>query len=558
MADSSVISELQQSLRSQSLALSYEKSVHALQSTFEDEDARRLRLHILLLEDANDDLHDQLSQDDDHVDALERGVEELQERVDETEVDLRCAQADVRAKARELEAAKAELKSLNGISTSSTKILTEKLAIGNELATLKPELEHLRSQASSHQSILSEKLYLERQLNTLQVELETEKRTTQRLLVKENTENEHEAKLQGQLESLRKELAKEKRERDRIEKDAKKETSDLESRRGVLEGKLEAMRDKLRTTKDRLKDSQTQFQEAQAAAAASVAASAKSSQLTTKNPKKRAAADVDAYATIGTPDGVAGNGRGRAAKRNKRSSTMPGDKSTFSMTPFLSRTSLAPESPPKGKDGDLVSEPPKPTSAATAAAEPESDDVPASPTIQEPKQPRRVPAKKETAKRAALGTAKAARGNTRGNARGAGRRAAPTLEQVAEEGNDENEPPADSQLAEAPAPVEILVKPLSKSQGTSGTVNEETEAKKKKRKLLGKGPGKTLFDEDDGEAGRLATKSLFGGARGLGVLGTRVFAGSAAGGSSSAFGSFSPLKKDRKISTAGRDTSQMV
>lgn len=70
---------------------------------FQEEEARRLRLRILLLEDENDDLHDQLAQEDDRTDTLEKEKEELQERVNETLHDLKLAQVEVRAKGRELD-----------------------------------------------------------------------------------------------------------------------------------------------------------------------------------------------------------------------------------------------------------------------------------------------------------------------------------------------------------------------------------------------------------------------------------------------------------------------
>src|SRR5437773_11650544 len=101
----------------------------------------------------------------------------------------------------ELTRMQAELSSLNSISTSSSKLLTEKLALAHELSTLKPELEHLRSQAASYQSSISEKLSLQRQLNTIQVELETEKRAAQRALTKGGKENAQDLKLQAQLDS---------------------------------------------------------------------------------------------------------------------------------------------------------------------------------------------------------------------------------------------------------------------------------------------------------------------------------------------------------------------
>ncbi|KAI9762553.1 MAG: 2' O-ribose methyltransferase [Chaenotheca gracillima] len=488
MAVSSEISELQESLKTRSLEQAYEKSAHAIETILQDENARKLRLHILLLEDENDDLHEQLTQNDDHVDVLEGELGERQERLVELEFELRRAQSDARSKTRELEGAKAEVKSYAAMSANSTKLLTEKLALSNELANLRPELEHLRSQMASNQGILSEKLSLQRQMSALQVELETERRTTQRLSEKDEKENTKEAKIESQLEGLRKDLAKEKRDRERIEKESKKSLADWESRREVLESKLEAMRDKLRTTKDRLKDSQSQLQEAhETASAATKNASLNTKTVPAKNPRKRTAAEADFYAAIGTPDGVAGAGRGRAAKRNKRSSTLPGEKSTFSMTPFLSRTSLAPESPGEKKSSEEDAETQRLSVTEEGQEEPElASPSPSAqksfsvPSIVERKAPgaKRVLDKSQPAKR---------------NARTANRTNAPLLEQVIEEGNDDNEPPADDDQPTALEPKPPAPKPKVSLRAPS----EEPEAKKKKIKLLSGGPGKTLFDEGE-------------------------------------------------------------
>jgi hypothetical protein len=76
---------------------------------------------------------------------------------------------------------------------------------------------------------------------------------------------------------------------------------------------------------------------------------------------------------------------------------------------------------------------------------------------------------------------------------------------------------------------------------------EETEPKKKKRKLLG--GGKTLFDEEDAEATKRPAKVTLGPPRLLGKGGLAGPKGGVRGGLSgtgSGFGTFSPLKKDRR------------
>ena len=424
------------------------------------------------------------------------------------------------------------MNSLHGVTMDSTKLLTEKLTLARELSSLKPELDHLRSQVASHETLLAEKLSLQRQLSTVQVELETEKRSTQRALAKESKSQAEYAKLESRVESLQADLAKERRERQKTEREAQKVSAELENKNTTLESRLDAFRNKLKTTKEQLKETQTALQRAEASAQAAssrAATSANPAASLARNPRKRAAVEIDADTMIGTPGDLP------AAKRNKRASTLPGEKSTFSITPFLNRTaSVAPESPASdhaGRDGEDNEEPvDSPSAKSKPKAVPASDSVgklkSAKPTVQ---------AKKP----GILETAKAGKGNSRPPlARKP--KAAPTLEQVAEEENDEN-------IGSTAAPP----KPTTSKSVPDDMTNEGLEMKKKKRKLLGGGLGKTLFDEDDGDALK-GDRGLVGGVRGFGTLargglgGPKFGSRKALGASSSGFGAISPLKKDRK------------
>src|SRR5258706_9718025 len=105
---------------------------------------------------------------------------------------------------------------MNGISVDSTKQLTEKLSLGRELATLKPELEHLRAQATYQQTILSEKLALQRQISALEVDLEIAKNASRRAAMKESG-NSKDDQMHILVDDLRKELLKERREKERAQ-----------------------------------------------------------------------------------------------------------------------------------------------------------------------------------------------------------------------------------------------------------------------------------------------------------------------------------------------------
>ena len=419
----------------------------------------------------------------------------------------------------------------------STKLLTEKLALARELSALRPELDQLRSQASSHQSLLAEKLSLQRQLSTVQVELATEKRATERALSKEGRLRADDAKFQSRMESLQTDLTKERRERQKTEREAQNDSIESGNRIATLESRLDAFRDKMKITKEQLREAQMSLQTAQSynhGKPGRVSAMVSSTTSLMGNPRKRAATHMDADTILGTP------GDFTAAKNSKWGSTIIGEKSTFSITPFLNRTtSTAPVSPPQenasGDDqrhikqldyisGNTVQK----VMSSTAL----SDLVDMSYTLTNA-----VKANKA----GTLQTAKAGRTNSQAPPTRK-TKAALSLEQVAEE-NLENEPSATDVSESA-----VIKNSCDEIFGGS------LELKKRKRRLLKGGLGKTLFDEDEADAPKGDQGSLVG-VRGFGALrtggfGVREFGPRKAIGPTmdmGTFGAISPLKKDRIV-----------
>ncbi|MCJ1382598.1 hypothetical protein MMC17_005711 [Xylographa soralifera] len=533
--------EMQQLLKAHALRIAYEKCLFQSELLYEEEKERQLRLKLLLLEDDNDELQEQLSIEDRRNGDLETSMEDIQSRLRTMENEAERLRGELRMKNREVDTLKAELHCLQGVSMDSTKLLTEKLSLSRELASLRPELEHLKSQAAAHQSILVEKLSLQRQLSTTQVELENEKRATQRALSREEGKQDRDAELEAQVDSLQVELAKERRERQKVEREAQKVTTEYDGKKTILESRLDAFRNKLRMTKEQLKETQEELQAARATARAQTGMNTETEAIleTIRNPRKRNLAQLDTDAAIGTP------GILPVAKKSKRGSTLPGDKSTFSITPFLNRTmSIAPESPPT-----------KQPRIETGQAAVEDDDVQATAApimdVSPSAQPAKRTVKKESRKNAAtkksavLAAAKTAKSNNKSVA-GRRPRIVPALEQVQEEDNDENLPPADQELIPFD---EHTMTAKTKVVELNDRASEEPTFIKKKRKLLGGGLAKTLFDDDDGDLVKGADRGLFGGARGFGSFGRplgNVKLGGRPGTSASGFGAFSPLKKDKK------------
>jgi septal ring factor EnvC (AmiA/AmiB activator) len=500
--------EICQSLKTTQLEYAYERALQQSEHIYEEERARALRVQLLLLEDENDTLQDQLAESEAQIEKLEEGHDELRESLTQTEADLQRAQADLKSRLRDIDHYRAELNNLNAMSSDSTKLLTEKLSLARELAVLKPELEHLRSQTLAQQNLLAEKLSLQRELSTLQVELETEKRAVQRTKAKDAKSSEDESKLEAQIEELKKELAKEKREAQKNDRDTRKQAADWEGQKTILESKLDAFRNKLRSTKEQLKETQAELEEAQAAKATRDAEFAQA-RPGVANPRKRSVARFDPDSTIGTP--------GVAAKK-PRTSTLPGDKSTFSITPFLNRTmSLAPESPAsqEKKADEAINQQ---IDAIIA------EDAPSSPA---------PPPKTKTVKKS-------------GGATSAKSKEPQPLKDTTIPKANTNIP---KQRATTKTTLAKVTEEADENEESTGNPSvqpniQQKQPVKKKQKLLGQ--RKSLFDDDDDEGEQSKSRGVIGLSKGLGLRGGAGMGMISLTGKGKTLAEFSPLKKDRR------------
>ena len=283
--------------------------------------------------------------------------------------------------------------SLNNTTHDSTKILTEKLALTRELAMLKPEVDHLRSQLTHQKDVLAEKLALERQLNTLEVELANEKRAAQRAAerqasndneaeeslkqsiqdlekklaaekrAREKAQNELEtrgaedtgkseaatAKLQGRVKELEKSLADEKRESQRAKKTLETEVAEARGQIDVFEQRVDDLKSKLREVREELKGARAELSAAETSAVqdkparggvsipTKEGAPAKKTKAVSK--KRRAEEPSGPELLLQTP-GVGNEGRAkRPLKKRGFDPSAAVQKSTFSITPFLNKTS---------------------------------------------------------------------------------------------------------------------------------------------------------------------------------------------------------------------------
>ena len=488
--------EIAQSFRTAQLEQAYERALRQCEEIYELERQRQLRVQIMLLEDENENLQDQVAENEIKVEDLELSSDDIRHQLAEVEADLQQAEIDLRSRTRELESYKAEVSSMHATNSDTSKVLREKLALDRELANVKPELEHLRTQVSTQSNLLSEKLALQRQVSSLQVELETEKRAVQRKGGKQL--NEDDTEIAAKIEELKKEVAKEKREATK----SKNKANEFEEQKETLENKLEAFRNKLRSTKDQLKEVQDELEQTKAAKSKPAGSMAPPKALPAIS-KKRSIARFDPDATIGTPGH-------HAAKKAK--TALPGDKSEFSMTPFLSRTmSILPESPTTAEEVEAAHK--NADEVLTTHIDKLAAQAKSSPPVRRATSVEKMISNSTTtAKTAKSRKAQPLQEKSNVNAPAS----KPRLEKVTEEDDQENTDATSTLPAKEP----------------------------KKQKLLGQ--KRTLFDGDDFPPAK--TKQLGGlGLRGGGMTLNKV---NLLGGKTKTLAEFSPLKKDRRAAQA--------
>ena len=98
--------EYQQSLGTAHLELKLLESTRSVESVSKDEDIRRLRMQLLLLEDENEELHGQLRVEENRGDGLEQAADEALSELEQAEGEIQRLMNESKTKARELESAR--------------------------------------------------------------------------------------------------------------------------------------------------------------------------------------------------------------------------------------------------------------------------------------------------------------------------------------------------------------------------------------------------------------------------------------------------------------------
>nr|XP_036581635.1 rossmann-fold nad (+)-binding protein [Colletotrichum truncatum]KAF6790078.1 rossmann-fold nad (+)-binding protein [Colletotrichum truncatum] len=586
------------------LELKHQKAIHQTQLIAKEEDSRRTKVTKQVLLAENSTLREQLAERDVQISELTGRCDEARAELDSLKTINRDQETQLKAQTREFANIKAELESLNTMSLESTKVLSEKLTLSRELNTLKPELEHLRSQVAHQQTAVAEKLALERQLNMAEVELAAAKRAreqqvaesesnktaedelrnklkdAEKRLIAEKREREQlqqdlesalaaaqtgednknvERELSKKLQEMEKALQGERREKDRLRKESEMAQSEIQAQNEILEQRLDTVKSKLRNTQEELKAVRSELVHARPVPTASADPVVRAGGAKAQNARKRRVEELTINdMSIGTPEEIT-RGR-RAVKKKGLEQTLVGEKSLFSITPFLNKSKTlsvegAVAEEEEEDEADVSYVPMAHVNAQKAAAEAEADSgseanaepEPTATTDEPDKQP---VASKETAsktKTKANGEPKKARGRPK-KALSEASPNMPTQALTASKPSTKSASPLDKVLEEPEADTEEKMKADTASKkaptATAATASlgvREQEVKKKKRKLAGEST--TLFD-DDGE-GEAAVAKRPGGKVGLGAnkLGKTHLTMAR-----NAFGkkTFSPLKKERR------------
>lgn len=191
--------------------------------------------------------------------------------------------------------------------------------------------------------MLSEKSALERRLSSLQHELEALRRSAQLAQAAQQASKLEDERLQRQIGSLEAELDEERNQRTQAEERTEKASSVWETKYTTLEQRSNSFRAQLRVTMEQLKACQAELRDSRASRPSEpgpLVMGPGKKDFAKSSLKRNPGQQQDADSMIGTPGDMP------ATKKAKTSLTLPGDKSIFSMTPYINRTSnVAMDSP---------------------------------------------------------------------------------------------------------------------------------------------------------------------------------------------------------------------
>ncbi|KKK24431.1 hypothetical protein ARAM_001972 [Aspergillus rambellii] len=280
----------------------------------------------LLLQIENESLRLRLDQKNQELVRVIKAESDTRLQLVDTSKELDRLQGVIQVSSREIDNLHRELASSDGASLQSKTLQVENIRLSKDLSNAQLEVERLNSQNTSYQTLLGEKQALTRQLNTLEVQLENEKRAHERTLAKGSQQMEEISSLSSKLEEIRREL-----EITRRQKGAGHlNNREIVAQQMTTDDTVEGVRKKAVPLEGRHEEASQDYQGRQEAWGIGKQKSftGKTSVVPLQKPATRPQSEL----TIATPGAV------QAQEQQKRHTTLPGAISSFSITPFLNRT----------------------------------------------------------------------------------------------------------------------------------------------------------------------------------------------------------------------------
>ncbi|KAM0744774.1 hypothetical protein ACQRIT_000158 [Beauveria bassiana] len=289
----------------------YREGLHHAELINRNESERRSSLKVLALRDANAALEHLVSEKELHILYLEKTLQKMKLDLSENKQRSSQLESGLHNQRSEIRFLKANIENMNSSVKMSAGALHDNVTLTRELDSLRQELEQLKLQLASHEATVASNGELRRRINSLEVDLENEMRSRLRAQQMDDKEKEEN-------ENLKQELT-----------DSRRETEHQQEH-------LTIMRLKHKELQSTLKGAQADLQQTQC----ELSKARETSTDLTKEPHTKAPK---------TPGNESISDL-RQHRRRAPEHAQLGEKSKFSITPFLNKTKDATEYP--GLDSD--------------------------------------------------------------------------------------------------------------------------------------------------------------------------------------------------------------
>lgn len=494
--------------------------------------------------------------------AAQKALQRHESRDNEAEDELRQQVADLEKKLASEQKTTNKSKKIQGNpqSLAEEELRRQVAELEQKLAAEQKASEKARK---THQKVQSDvEGELRQQISDLEKKLSVEQRAAQKAKRSQDSgDREAQTDLQDKVEELEKQLVSEKREAERAQKANEKEVAAARDQIEMLTQRVEEFKGKLRETRAELKEARAELTQARTTTTSVPIKNddePKKALSKTKAGKKRHANEISVdEMMLDTP----GNTEGRVKRPLKKRGidfTTVGEKSTFSITPFLNKSNTINVTETIEEEVEEPSILEGKGDSAVPIIEPEAETTEDIPVAERPAAKSVAKALKATKPKPPTANQKKARGRPKAQAltesspnrivAAAPKSKSPnkpsTLEKVIEEQEETGQENAPTNKKAASA--------ATSSEDTSNASSEFPEPKKKKRKLLGASNKGTLFDKDEdaGEADAPGTTAATVATKRkpIGLKASSTRKGPVSALARGAFGgkAFSPLKKDRR------------